>query len=191
MSSAFHLQTVFPHGQTFRVLVGDLLDQPVDVIVNAANGMLAHGGGVAAAIAAAAGDKFNEESREWVQRNGYVPTGGAAFTSAGRLPFKGVIHVVGPQRGEGDEEALLIRALAAAFTIAQQRKFRSLAFPGVSSGIFAVAHPVCARAYLNAVRDFFAVHPDTLLGDIRLALFSGPLLAEVDKQWASFWTGLG
>lgn len=187
MSTTMKLERPFPGGRVFRVLVGDLLDQPVEAIVNAANGMLAHGGGVAAAIAEAAGDDFDEECHDYVRRRGRIPTGGAALTSAGRLPFKGVIHAVGPRLGEGNEEELLVRALGTAFGIAHQWKFRSLAFPAVSSGIFSVPPAVCARAYLGAVHEFYAARQDTLLREIRLALYLGPVLDAVAKEWAPFW----
>lgn len=131
---------------------GNLLDEPVDAIVNAANGHLAHGGGVAGIISRAAGPALQLESDLLVQRNGTFPTGSAIVTTAGRLPFKGVIHAVGPRRGEGNEEAKLIQALAAAFACAKERGWTSISFPAVSSGIFAVPLEVCARAYLKAVR---------------------------------------
>ena len=73
-------------------------------------------------------------------------------TTAGRLPFKGVIHAVGPRQGEGDEEEKLVRALQSAFACARERGWQSVSFPAVSSGIFAVPLEVCARAYLKAVR---------------------------------------
>ena len=131
---------------------GDLLGEPVDAIVNAANGHLAHGGGVAGVISRAAGPALQQESDSYVQRNGALPTGSAAVTTAGKLPFRGVIHAVGPRRGEGDEEALLAKALGAAFALAKARGWESVSFPAVSSGIFAVPLDVCARAYLKAAR---------------------------------------
>ena len=74
---------------------GNLLDQPVDAIVNAANGHLAHGGGVAAAISSAAGPALDEESERIVRKRGPIPTGDAVITTAGDLPFKeiGRAHV--------------------------------------------------------------------------------------------------
>jgi O-acetyl-ADP-ribose deacetylase len=187
LDNAFRMQIRFPSGPAFALLEGNLLTQPVEVIVNAANGMLAHGGGVAAAISRAAGETFDQESRAYVRRNGPVATGGAVFTSAGKLPFQGVIHAVGPRLGQGDEETLLKQALRSAFVIAGRRGFRSLAFPGVSSGIFAVPHLTCARAYLHAVDEFFAADPETPLAEIRLVLFPGPLLETVEREWVSFW----
>lgn len=96
------------------MVLGDLLAEPVQAIVNAANGHLAHGGGVAAAIARAPGPALVEESARLVARRGPLPVATAAVTTAGRLPFKGVIRAIGPRFGEGDEERKLLRALGAA-----------------------------------------------------------------------------
>ena len=168
-------------GRTFTVAMHDLLNENVDCIVNAANGMLAHGGGVAAAISMGAGRDLDREGRRIVQERGAIPTGEAVVTTAGKLKFKGVIHAVGPRQGEGNEEAKLIRALTSAFLRASERGWISLSFPAVSSGIFAVPLPVCARAYWQAVKEFLAEHPDSSLKTIRLVLYPGPLMDEVLK----------
>ena len=166
-------------GRVFRVGIGDLLSEPVDAIVNAANGRLAHGGGVAAAIAEAAGDELEEDGEAYLAAHGPLETGEATVTRAGRLPFKGVIHAVGPRLGEGDEEALLSTAIASALCCAHERGWRSVSFPAVSSGIFAVPYPVCARAYLAGVAEHFEEFPDSSLQEVRLCLFLGPLVDEV------------
>lgn len=171
----------FPGGMTFSVVVGDLLKEPVECIVNAANGMLAHGGGVAAAIAGAAGPDLVSEGDRIVREQGAIPTGGAVVTTAGDLPFKGVIHAVGPRMGQGEEEQKLVKALESSFLLAQKRGWQSLSFPGISSGIFAVPHDICARAYIRAVRQFYTANPDTSLKAIRLCLFEGPLLDAVKE----------
>jgi len=165
----------YPGGRAFEVVTGNLLAEPVDAIVNAANGHLAHGGGVAAAIARAAGPALEEEGDRIVAERGEVPVGEAVVTTAGRLPFKGVIHAVGPHRGVGQEEDRLAQALGAAFLLAHERGWASVSFPAVSSGIFAVPLETCARAYVRAVRGFFAEHPDTSVRAVRLCLFGGPL----------------
>ena len=131
---------------------GNLLEEPVDAIVNAANGHLAHGGGVAGIIARAAGPALQEESDRIVGSSGVLASGTAVATTAGLLPFKGVIHAVGPRYGEGDEEAKLFKALSAALALARERGWEAVSFPAVSSGIFAVPLDVCARAYLRAAR---------------------------------------
>lgn len=169
-------------GRTFTVWIGDLLTEPVDAIVNAANGGLAHGGGVAAAISRAAGEALDEEGDAIVKRRGRIPTGEAVVTTAGRLPFKGVIHAVGPAMGEGEEEDKLAAAITNALLRAHEEGWRSVAFPAVSSGIFAVPLPVCARGYVRGVRAFFAAQPTTSVRAVRLTLFQrGPLVDEVTK----------
>src|SRR5205807_2140489 len=85
-------------GRVFEVVRGNLLEEPVEAIVNAANGELAHGGGVAGIISRAAGAALQEESARIVRSRGPIPTGSAVVTTAGKLPFKGVIHAGGPQR---------------------------------------------------------------------------------------------
>jgi putative ATPase len=162
-------------GGVFEVLQADLLEQPVDAIVNAANGALAHGGGVAGVISRAAGPALQEESDALVRRHGPYPTGSAVATGAGRLPFKAVIHAVGPRYGEGDEERKLVLALANAFALAAGNDWQSVAFPAVSSGIFAVPHDICARAYLTAARA-------APLRKVRLCLRDQPIMDAVTRE---------
>ena len=155
---------------------GNLLEEPVDAIVNAANGHLAHGGGVAGVIARAAGPELQKESDLLVQNHGGpFATGSAVVTTAGNLPFKGVIHAVGPRQGEGDEEEKLVRALTAAFACAKEKGWSSVSFPAVSSGIFAVPLGVCARAYLKAARA-------ARLRNVRLCLRDQPVIDAVLKE---------
>ena len=165
--------------RVFEVVIGDLLGESVDAICNPANGGLSHGGGVAADISAAAGVALDREGDQIVRTRGRVPVGGAVVTTAGRLPFKGVIHVVGPRFGDGDEETKLTQALKSAFGLAAERGWTSVAFPAVSSGIFSVPLPVCARGYVRAVREYFAECPESSLTTVRLVLFKGPLVDAV------------
>jgi O-acetyl-ADP-ribose deacetylase (regulator of RNase III) len=166
-------------GRVFEVVLGDLLRQPVDAIVNAANSHLAHGGGVAGAISRAAGPELQRESDAHVRAHGPLPVGGAAATGAGALPFQAVLHAVGPQQGEGDEESKLVSAIDSALAKAGEMGLRSVAFPAVSSGIFAVPLEVCARAYVRAVREHFAAQPQSPLRTVRLCLVPGPLVDRV------------
>lgn len=175
----------FPGGGRFEAVVHDLLDEPTDAIVNAANGGLSHGGGVAAAISAAAGPELDREGHELVRRQGRVPVGEAVVTTAGRLRFKGVVHAVGPRLGDGDERAKLVSALGAAFLRAHERGWQSLSFPAVSSGIFAVPPDVCAQAYVEAVRGFFAQHPGSSLKLVRLCVYQGPIVEAVRAAMSS------
>jgi O-acetyl-ADP-ribose deacetylase (regulator of RNase III) len=160
---------------TLEVVKGDLLAQPVDAIVNAANGHLAHGGGVAAIISHAAGPELQAECDLLVRKKGAYPTGAAVVSTAGKLPFKGVIHAVGPRHGEGDEERKLEQALSSAFECARERGWRTVAFPAVSAGIFAVPPGVCARAYAAAARR-------SRLSKVVLCLRDQPIIDAVLKE---------
>ena len=169
----------FQQGRALEVVKGDLLAENTDAIVNAANSHLAHGAGVALAIAKAAGFELVEEGNRIVRQQGEVPVGKAVVTTAGRLPFKGVIHTVGPRMGEGDEQEKLVEALYSSFLRAHEKGWGSVSFPGVSSGIFSVPHNICAYAYHAAVSRFWLTYEDSALHLIRLVLFDGPLLKEV------------
>lgn len=175
MSATILAERAFAPGRAFCVVQGNLLDEPVEAIVNAANGRLAHGGGVAGLISRAAGPALQEECDRIVRERGALSTGSAVVTTAGKLPFKGVIHAIGPRQGEDDEEAKLVRALSAAFACAQERGWGSVSFPAVSSGIFAVPPDVCARAYVAAAR----VAP---LSQLRLCLRDAPLIDAVLRE---------
>jgi O-acetyl-ADP-ribose deacetylase (regulator of RNase III) len=162
-------------GGVFQVVRGNLLEEPVDAIVNAANGHLAHAGGVAGVISRAAGLELQKESTALVRAHGPYSAGEAVATTAGKLPFKAVIHAVGPRYGEGDEERKLVQALSAAFSLAGEKGWQSVAFPAVSSGIFAVPLDVCARAYLAAARR-------APLRQVRLCLRDQPVIDAVLEE---------
>jgi len=90
------LKEVKIDSKILKVIKGDLTEEDVDAIVNAANSHLQHGGGVAGAIVRKGGRIIQEESN----RIGYVPVGRAAITTGGKLKAKYVIHAVGPRWGE-------------------------------------------------------------------------------------------
>ncbi len=116
---------------------GDLTAQPVDAVVNAANERLQHGGGVAAAIVRAGGAVIQHESDAWVREHGPVVPGTAAVTTAGDMPARWVVHVVGPRFRDGqDNEGLLRQAVRAALEAAVAAGARSVAMPAISAGIF-------------------------------------------------------
>ncbi len=90
-------------GHVIQIRQGDITDEDTDAIVNAANSHLAHGGGVAAAIARKAGPVLEAESRNWIDEHGPVPVGQVAITSGGHLACRKVIHAVGPVWQDGDQ----------------------------------------------------------------------------------------
>ena len=139
-------------GTLIRVVQGDLTQEPVEAIVNAANENLAHGGGVAGAIVRAGGREIQRQSDAWIARHGRVPTGRAAITGAGRLPCDHVIHAVGPiWRGKGDEDQLLASAVNSALELAAEHGIKSIALPGISTGIYGFPKQRGASVIVNAV----------------------------------------
>jgi O-acetyl-ADP-ribose deacetylase (regulator of RNase III) len=158
-----------PAGHLIRIVQGDLTEEPVDAIVNAANEYLVHGGGVAGAIVRKGGPEIQAESDRWVREHGPVRTGTAAITTAGRLPARYVIHAVGPVwRNLGDEDALLASAVTSALALAAEHGIRSISLPAISSGIFGFPKPRAVRVILDAVDAFLQAHPHGPLREINL-----------------------
>ena len=153
------------------VVEGDITAQEVDVIVNAANAKLLHGGGVAAAIARAGGPVVDEESRAWVAANGPVGPGEAAVTSAGAMPASDVVHVVGPVYQEGgDNEPRLRLAVKAALDTAQHLGASTVALPAISAGIY--GYPVAdATAIIADEAATWAAANPGVLTEVRLVAF--------------------
>lgn len=176
------LKTIFyNNGRSFSVVVNDLLYEPVECIVNPSNPGLSHGAGLAAEIADAAGPAMEVECRRLVNSAGPLQAGYAAATTAGNLPFKGIVHVAGPcadDRTDSLERDLLV-TLTAAFHVANLKRWRSLSFPAVSSGLFSVPLDICARTYVYAADSFLRSPEDRSLATIRLCLFQGPLVEKV------------
>lgn len=117
------------------VVEGDITEQRVDAVVNAANRRMRGGGGVDGAIHAAAGPGLYDEC---VQRfpDG-LPTGEAGWTTGHRLPARWVIHVVGPNYTAGEtDRGLLVSCYRNALKVADELGASSVAFPLVSAGIF-------------------------------------------------------
>ncbi len=146
------------HGTVVRAVLGDLTQERVDAIVNAANSRLAHGGGLAGAIVRRGGREIQEES--W--RVAPVPVGGAASTGAGRLPSRWVIHAVGPRWGEGDEEAKLRSAVRAALEEARRLGARTVGLPAISTGIFGYPKAEGCRVIVEEALAWLAANPGEL-----------------------------
>lgn len=132
-------------GKIIRLVRGDITERNVDVIVNAANSYLRHGGGLAAAIVRKGGKIIQEES----DKIGVVPVGNAVITGSGTLPCKAVIHAVGPKIGEGKEDQKLRSAMKNALILAQANGFKSISIPAISSGIFGFPKDRCAKILVN------------------------------------------
>jgi O-acetyl-ADP-ribose deacetylase (regulator of RNase III) len=117
------------------VVEGDITEQEVDAVVNAANRRMRGGGGVDGAIHAAGGPEVLEDCKRRFPDG--LPTGQAGWTTAGRMPARWVIHVVGPNWTAGERDrSLLTSCYANALRVADELGARTVAFPLVSAGIY-------------------------------------------------------
>ena len=131
-------------------VVGDLTEQGVDAIVNAANESLVAAAGVCGAIHRAGGDEIFEECA----RLGGCATGDAKATGAGRLPARHVVHAVGPVwlGGGAREPELLASAYRRALEVAGELGCRTIAFPAISTGIYGYPPALAAPVAVGAAR---------------------------------------
>jgi O-acetyl-ADP-ribose deacetylase (regulator of RNase III) len=142
--------TVKIHQTDLALIDGDLTEQATEAIVNPANSALILGGGVAGAIRRKGGQAIQDECN----KIGGTPVGTAIITTGGRLKAKHVIHAVGPQMGEGDEDRKLRDVTLNSLRLADQHKLKSIAFPAISTGIFGYPIDRCAEVMLSAVNDY-------------------------------------
>jgi O-acetyl-ADP-ribose deacetylase (regulator of RNase III) len=137
------------------LIQGDITEQAVDAIVNAANSSLMGGGGVDGAIHRRGGPGILEECRR-VRAEHFpdgLPTGEAVATGAGRLQAKWVIHTVGPVYAKGeDRSALLARCHHASLSVADEVGADSVAFPAISTGVYGYPVEEAAPVAVDAVR---------------------------------------
>lgn len=143
-----------------EVVIADITKQAVDAIVNAANKTLLGGGGVDGAIHRAAGKDLLEECRML----GGCETGSAKITQGYRLPAKHVIHAVGPVWGgdKEDKDRLLASCYRTALQIASDQRLESIAFPAISTGIYAFPADRAARIAVGTVVAELSGQPSTL-----------------------------
>ena len=150
---------------------GDITDQEVDAIVNAANASLAGGGGVDGAIHRRGGSAIMRETNEKYP-NG-CPTGSAVASGAGNLNAQFVFHAVGPRwhGGTTGEPELLRSAYQTCLELAVKHGCQSIAFPSISTGIYGYPIQQAAPLAIQTVMEFLQEHPMPLQL-VRFCLFS-------------------
>ncbi len=175
------LKSIVYRGVKIEIARCDITEEEVDVIVNAANTHLQHGGGVAGAIVRKGGYEIQRESDEIVKKRGPVATGEAVHTTAGKLKAKYVIHAVGPiWRGRGDENELLYRAVLNSLILADKLGAKSISIPTISTGIYGFPKKRAVPIFARAVKDFVDEHRDSKIKLIRICSID----AETSKIFA-------
>ena len=162
-------------GVTLRLVQGDITNEAVDAVVNAANSGLMGGGGVDGAIHRRGGPAIKEACKR-IRRDQYpegLPTGQAVITTGGDLPARHVIHTVGPVWHGGDrgEPGLLADAYHNSMEQARQHGLRMVAFPSISTGIYGFPIERAAPIALGTVADAVRRHP-AAFDEVRFILFS-------------------
>ncbi|MBG0829049.1 O-acetyl-ADP-ribose deacetylase [Planomonospora sp. ID67723] len=162
---------------------GDITEQRVDAVVNAANSSLLGGGGVDGAIHRRGGPAILAECRR-LRASHYgrgLPTGQAVATTAGELPARWVIHTVGPVHStEEDRSELLASCYRESLRVADELGAAGVAFPAVSAGIYGWPLDDAARIAVGTVRA-----AETRVTDIRFVLFNPDAYAAFERALAA------
>lgn len=165
-----------------HLVLGDITEQHVDAIVNAANSTLLGGGGVDGAIHRRGGPEILAACRE-VRATRYpdgLPPGEAVATPAGRLSARWVIHTVGPVYAKREDRShLLASAYRSSLQVAGQVGARTVAFPAVSAGIYGWPLDDAARIAVTTVRE-----TDIDIDEVRFVLFSQGVYDAFERQLA-------
>ena len=163
----------------FQLVRNDITRMEVDAIVNAANRSLSGGGGVDGAIHAAAGPELLREC----SRLGGCEVGEAKITKGYRLPAKYVIHTVGPVWAGGNrgEEELLRNCYINSLKLAREHGLVSVAFPLISSGIYAMPKEIALRVATDSIREFLDRNDDDM--EVYLVIYDKTSLAISEEMY--------
>lgn len=163
-------------GARLLLLRGDITEQDVDAVVNAANSSLLGGGGVDGAIHRRGGPVILDECRA-IRRTRYpdgMAAGNAVSTKAGALPARRVIHTVGPiwHGGRSGEPDVLASAYRSSLDVASAERLHRIAFPSIATGAYGYPVESAAAVALSTVRDWLLEHRGSGIREVRFVLFS-------------------
>lgn len=174
---------------TVTVVRGDLTEQRVDAVVNAANSSLLGGGGVDGAIHRRGGPEILEACRR-LRGDRYpdgLPTGEAVATTGGRLPARWVIHTVGPVFTAGEDRSpLLASCHQHSLAVADDLGAATVAFPAISCGIYGYPVELAAPVAVEAVRS-----AGSSVEEIRFVLYDDAAFAAFEAALTAGGAGSG
>ena len=150
--------------------IHDLLATQVEVIVNPSDSALSHAEDMAGTILAAAGKELEIQRRQLIQEYGQIESGMAVYTTAGQLPYKAVIHAVGPHMGEGDEQHKIEQAVSRSLLLCEANEWNSIAFPTLGTGFFNVPIEICAQAFFRSITHFWDARHETAVEKVMICL---------------------
>ncbi|MFC4056537.1 O-acetyl-ADP-ribose deacetylase [Actinomadura syzygii] len=163
---------------------GDITEQDVDAVVNAANSSLLGGGGVDGAIHRRGGPEILDDCRKLRASHygGGLPAGQAVATTAGRLPATWVIHTVGPVYSPSDDRSgQLVSCYRESLRVADELGVESIAFPAVSAGIYGWPMDDAARIAVGTVRS-----TPSKVRDARFVLFTADAYEAFERAVGAF-----
>jgi O-acetyl-ADP-ribose deacetylase len=166
-------------GITLRLVKGDITESNVDAFVNSTNSYLKNPIGRSKSIIKKGGLVIQKECN----RIDFVPIGSAVITTAGRLPFKKIIHTVRPRMGEGNEDNNLDNAVIRSLTLASKEGFRSISIPAISSGVRRFPKERCSEILVSESMKFLNDNPHTTLKLIEFCTRNDETFRYFSKQF--------
>jgi O-acetyl-ADP-ribose deacetylase len=161
------------------LLEGDITEQRVDAVVNAANSTLLGGGGVDGAIHRRGGPAILEECKQ-IRATGWpegLPTGHAVATTGGALSARWVIHTVGPVYAKReDRSGLLASCHIESLRVADELGAGTVAFPAISTGVYGYPLDAAAPVAIESIRT-----TDTEVHEVRFVLFGRDALVAFER----------
>ena len=171
----------FAHNRTLTLKRGDIVEEKADILVNAANGSLLHGGGVAGALNAASEGQLQNYCNKYMEkkrRGKEIPVGEVAVThGGGKLRCSRVIHAVGPHSVDHSSvqcEHLLQQVIRNTLKAAEVYSAVSIVIPAISCGIFGVSKELVAQCIIDTILSFNYTKSAPVLSDIRIVILDGP-----------------
>ncbi|XP_029540687.1 protein mono-ADP-ribosyltransferase PARP9 isoform X1 [Oncorhynchus nerka] len=189
MKPEMRFSTLLSKGLKVSVWRDDLTTHcGVDAVVNAANEHLSHGGGLAKALSDAGGPDIQRESDRYIKANGKLLTGDAIIAPSGNLPYKKIIHAVGPslpyncKKYDVDNATPKLRAaIKKVLEITIKNHLKSVAIPAISSGLFNFPLPLCANVIVKTLKHYHDHNYNGAPLEVRLVNHDDPSVREMER----------